>query len=128
MARKYPPRTCVNPDCALKFTPHRRNHIYCTEQCRINFNNDKGSEKKQTDHKLEKVIKNNEKILKKVLKSPYYQNDEIRAEFLYHEHFDFDVSSDSKLNKKNSQVIRWCHTHGIELKKENPRKYSIHTR
>lgn len=128
MPRKYPPRKCANPECGEMFTPNRRNHIFCTDQCRINFNNDKSREKNLTDYALEKDIRKNEKILKKCLLSPYYTDDQINMAFLVHDHFNFKVSSDNNQSKETDQVIRWSHTHGIELKNTNPKTFTIHKR
>lgn len=128
MPRKYPPRVCANPDCGETFTPNRRNHIFCFDQCRINFNNDQRREKNLTDYALEKDIRKNEKVLKRGLLSPFYKNDEINMDFLVHDHFNFELSSDCTTNKNTGQVIRWCHTYGVEPKKTNPKTFTIHKR
>lgn len=128
MPRKYPSRHCSNPECNILFVPHRRNQLYCTPQCRINFNNDKRREKNLTDYATEKIIKKNEEVLKKLLSSPFCKKDEISMIFLQHEGYDFKVSSDSLENKATGQTIRWCHTHGIELKSTNLKIFVIHKR
>lgn len=64
----------------------------------------------------------------KILRSPFYKEGEIRIEFLQHENYDFTVSSDSNENKKTGQLIRWCHTHGLEVKTTQPKTFIIHKR
>lgn len=39
--RKYPKSICNNPICQQAFIPHDRRQVYCQDQCRINYNNDK---------------------------------------------------------------------------------------
>lgn len=128
MSRKYPPRNCAQHDCKISFTPRRRNQIYCTEQCRINSNNDNHRNKSLTDYKHEKEIKKNEKILGKAMASPVYKNDEINASILEYENFKFNITSDITKNKNTGGMIRWCHTYGVESKNQNPQTFSIHKR
>lgn len=128
MPRLYPSKTCIKPDCKKVFIPTRRNQDYCNLSCRVNFNNDKRRIENITDYALEKDIRRNEKILIKILSSPFYKTEEIKIEFLQHENFDFTVSSDSVENRKTGQIIRWCHTHGLEMKNVALKPFTIHKR
>ena len=125
MPRPYPPRICLNPECKISFTPHRRNQLYCCYQCRINFNNDKRRVRNLTDYSEEKKIRRNEQILIKALSSQVYKNDQISTEFLEYENFDFNVSSGTSKNRKTGGIIRWCHTHGTEFN-STQNKIAIH--
>ena len=128
MPRQYPKKDCVNSDCKMSFTPQRRNQLFCISQCRINHNNDKRREKNLTVYRLEKELKRNEKILMKLMASPTYKDDQIAEIFIVHEGFNFDVSSDTKLNSKTRQLIRWSHAYGIEIKDPAHKTFTIHKR
>lgn len=128
MPRQYPKKACANSDCKKQFIPQRRNQLFCISQCRINHNNDKRRENNLTVYRLEKELKRNEKILIKLMAGPSYRDDQIAEIFFIHEGFNFDVSSDTKLNSKTRQPIRWSHAYGIELKDSMIKTFTIHKR
>jgi hypothetical protein len=55
--RRYPIRTCKKPDCNEGFIPTDARQVYCSEQHRIDFNNDRRKLKELIDISFLKIVK-----------------------------------------------------------------------
>lgn len=67
MTKSLPNRTC--PYSGIEFTPRRRNQIYANAQYRIAHNNEKSRIKRNSTSKIDKLIRNNYKILLELMGS-----------------------------------------------------------
>ncbi|MEY3500197.1 MAG: hypothetical protein RL308_1866 [Bacteroidota bacterium] len=65
--RYYPIRTCKKPDCNEGFIPTDARQIYCSEQQRIDFNNDRRKLKESIDISFLKIVKKIELFCIKLL-------------------------------------------------------------
>ena len=111
--RIYPPRICLQ--CKEKFTPTDARQVYCCEQHRIDFNNDKTKAILKYDKVLIKGIKHNYEVLSKIKNSPFYlQNGKFNRSLLDYEGFDFSQYHKKVINKQTNAEILICYDLGIE--------------
>jgi hypothetical protein len=125
--RLYAEKICANPACETEFFPYDARQIFCEEQCRINFYNDK---RKLKDHErfiLEKQLRQNDQLLEYIYKSRHYKDDRISEEFLLDSGINMEIGNWEE-NLDTKRPIRWYHAFGLELVSKIPRIYTIHFR
>lgn len=127
MSRQYEQRLCINPACEELFTPHDYRQVYCTTQCRINFNNDERRIKNTERYPLEKIVRRCDKILEGIYNSPNYKEDKIEETVLLHSDMNFNIGTWEE-NLITHHPIRWYHAYGLELVDRENRFYTIHFR
>ena len=114
--RTYPSRYCIKPDCNKAFVPNDARQKYCSQQHRIDSNNDKRKVIDKIDNDFTSRAKRNEKILIKIIESPYYiKNDFTHFIFLEHEGYDFETFHFIEYDKETNREIHFCYKHGILL-------------
>jgi len=88
--RTYPPKLCRKQECYMEFIPTDGRQVYCSAQHRIDSNNDKRKVVEKIESDFTNRAKSNEKILIKIVDSPYYiKNGFTHFIFLEHEGYDF---------------------------------------
>jgi len=123
--RVYPPRICLQ--CEEKFTPTDARQVYCCEQHRIDFNNDKTKAISKYDKILIKGIKNNYDVISKIITSPFYQqNGKFNRSLLDYEGFDFSQYHKKVINKQTNAEILICYDLGIECTNIALKEFIIH--
>lgn len=114
--RRYPIRKCKKPDCQEDFVPSDSRQIYCCEQHRIDFNNDKRKLKDAITIIFLNKIKNNEAILKKIEKSEHYKKiNGVHKPLLDYEEYDFKYYHEIIINEKTGNEAHVCFGYSIEL-------------
>ena len=114
--RRYPLQKCKKPDCHESFEPSDSRQIYCCEQHRIDFNNDKRKLKESFTACFLKNVKTNRNILEKVKKSSYYkEKGYVSKQFLDYEEYDFTTYLQVIINKKTGREVHVCYDYCIEL-------------
>jgi hypothetical protein len=89
--RRYPIRTCKKPDCNEGFIPTDARQVYCSEQHRIDFNNDRRKLKELIDISFLKIVKKNRTVLHKIASSYFYKkNGFTHKSLLEYEGYDFN--------------------------------------
>ncbi len=109
---RYPERNCPHRYCLKKFKPNRSNQVYCSNDCRINENNDIRKERDMPLRQMNKEIKFNEMILKKIY-SIAKQN-KFSGQLLVYENFVFGPSVTTFINETNKNNILWFLQYGLE--------------
>ena len=71
--RRYPLLMCKKPDCRESFVPTDARQIYCCEQHRVDFNNDKRKQKEAINIFFLKKVKSNRDILRKIQSCAFYK-------------------------------------------------------
>jgi hypothetical protein len=125
--RLYPEAICCNQDCESSFFPHDSRQFYCTEQCRINYHNDRRKIEKLNRYIIEKPLRENDKLLQAIYFSGHYKNDQIFEEFLINAGINFQIGTFEE-NLLTKRPIRWYHSFGLELIDKKLRIYTIHLR
>jgi hypothetical protein len=114
--RTYPSRNCIKPDCNMAFIPNDARKKYCSEQHRIDTNNDKRKVIDKIESNFTTRAKSNEKILIKIVDSPYYiKNGFTHFIFLEHEGYDFETFHFIEYDEDTNREIQFCYKHGIIL-------------
>jgi hypothetical protein len=114
--RRYPLRKCKKPDCNEDFVPSDFRQIYCCEQHRIDFNNDKRKLKEAINIFFLKRVKSNRAILKKIKTSAFYKKNGYASKFLLdHEEYDFTIYHCIIINKKTGREVQVCFDYTLEL-------------
>jgi len=125
--RRYSPITCSNPACGIEFVPHDRRQIYCEQQCRINFNNDKRHEENNSRFSDEKQSRLNRKILAAAWEKLINQKEKLVARInLEWDKFNFQTQASIKKNLKTGRNILWYHDYGLELIDPAGNLFEIH--
>ena len=123
--RTYPKRKC--PFCKELFVPTDSRQIYCSQQHQINFNNDRQKRKEAPIRELNKLLKQNAAILKKLKerqKQLLWAN--VPMHFLEYEGFQREVFDEMNYNKESNQPIYWSLDYGLESLDSNGTNYIIH--
>lgn len=114
--RRYPLRKCKKPDCHEGFEPSDSRQIYCCEQHRVDFNNDKRKLKEAINVFFLKNAKSNRDTLKKIEKCDYYIENGYAPKFLLdHERYDFSIYHRIMINKKTGREVHVCYDYTLEL-------------
>ena len=114
--RRYPLRKCKKPDCQEYFVPSDSRQIYCCEQHRIDFNNDKRKQKEAITLLLLNKVKNNEAILKKVKISDIYKEKKgVYKKLLDYEGYDFKYYHQIMINEETGFEAHVCFGYILEL-------------
>lgn len=114
--RRYPLRKCQKPDCQEGFVPSDARQIYCCEQHRVDYNNDKRKQKEAITVLFLKKVKSNEAILAKVIISDYYiKKKGVYKPLLDYEGYDFEYYHQIKINKKTGYEVLVCFNYILEL-------------
>ena len=114
--RRYPIRKCKKPDCQEYFVPSDSRQIYCCEQHRIDFNNDKRKLKEAINIFFLKIVKSNRAILNKIKTSDFYKENGYSTKFLLdHEGYDFSTYHRIIINKKTGREVHVCYDYALEL-------------
>ncbi len=100
--------TCLNCDKPIKVG--RIDKRFCGEGCKNTYNNNQKRMEREEIKKIDLALKNNRRILKKILEGK--QEETISKEALYKAGFDFDYHSHFITSKiKNHQYI-FCYNYG----------------
>jgi hypothetical protein len=114
--RRYPLQKCKKPDCHESFEPSDSRQIYCCEQHRIDFNNDKRKQKEAINVCFLKIVKSNRDILQKIKNSDYYRKYGcIPKFFLDYEGYDFSTYHKILINDITGNDVHVCYDYTIEL-------------
>jgi hypothetical protein len=114
--RRYPIRKCKKPDCQEDFVPSDSRKIYCCEQHRVDFNNDKRKQKEAITNLFLKKIKSNEAILEKIKISDFYNERKgVFKLLLDYEYYDFKYYHQIIINKKTGYEAHVCFGYILEL-------------
>ena len=114
--RRYPIRKCKKPDCQEDFVPSDSRQIYCCEQHRIDFNNDKRKQREAISLLFLNKVKSNEAILKKIVESDYYKKHEgVYKPLLDYEGYDFKYYHQLLINKFSGCTVHVCFGYTLEL-------------
>lgn len=124
--RRYPSRKCKKPDCQGEFIPSDGRQIYCCEQHRIDFNNDRRKLKEFIDITFFKNVKKNRAILFKIASRDFYKkNSYVHLSLLEYEGYDFDNYHRKIINKDTENDVFVCYDYGLELIDPIKRNFSI---
>lgn len=114
--RRYPLRKCKKPDCQEYFVPSDSRQIYCGEQHRIDFNNDKRKQKEAINIFFLKRANSNRAILKKIKTSAFYKKHGYAPKFLLdYEGYYFDTYHTFIINEKTGREAHVCYDYALEL-------------
>lgn len=114
--RRYPLRMCKKPDCQEGFVPSDSRQIYCCDQHRIDFNNDKRKQKEAITVLFLKKLKSNRDILKKIKSCAFYKKYGYATKFILdHEDYDFDSFNHMFYNEKTGREVHVCYEFTLEL-------------
>ena len=114
--RRYPLRKCKKNDCQEDFVPTESRQIYCCEQHRIDFNNDKRKQKEAITVLFLNKLKNNEAILKKIIRSDYYNKHKcVNKSLLDYEGYDFKYYHQILINQLTGHEGHVCFGYILEL-------------
>lgn len=114
--RTYPQKLCKKPDCKMEFVPTDGRQVYCSSQHRIDSNNDKRKVIDAIERNFTSRAKNNEKILIKIIGSPFYiKYGFTQTVFLEHEYYDFETYHTIEYDEATNREIHFCYNHGIFL-------------
>lgn len=114
--RRYPIRTCKKPDCNEGFIPTDARQVYCSEQHRIDFNNDRRKLKESIDISFLKIVKNNRAVLHKIAQSDLYVNEGFaHKSLLEYENYDFKKYHQIIINQRTQNEVHICYDYGLEL-------------
>jgi hypothetical protein len=125
--RTHRERFCENPDCDTPFIPHDRRQLYCTEQCRINYHNDKRYMDNEERYRREEPLRKTDRDLETLMGSKFYKEERIKEEVLEDLELNLTIGTLEK-NILTGNPIRWYHSYGIELVDKENRLYTIHYR
>ncbi|CAN5461090.1 hypothetical protein BH11BAC3_BH11BAC3_09580 [soil metagenome] len=125
--RRYPAKEC--PQCLETFIPSDKRQKYCSEQHRVDYNNDCRSKKDLHINHTASVIKRNEQILTKI----YSQVERLREkvfsiELLKYEGYQFNINTGINKNTATGSTIFWTHNYGLECCNTEKKLFIIHFR
>jgi hypothetical protein len=124
--RRYPIRKCKKPDCQNEFTPSDARQIYCCEQHRVDFNNDRRKLKESIDIAFFKSVKKNKAILFKIASNDFYKkNLFVHKSLLEYEGYDFNKYHQIIINQATKNVVHFCYDYGLELIEPTKGNFSI---
>lgn len=124
--RVYPKRNCIQ--CTSEFIPHDAREIYCCEQHRVDYNNDKSKTKNARLKDLNAKMINNEKILKKFYEALQDQKQELLTlDILILDGYDLNVPSELSISNSGNK-IEWQLSFGLEGVDKPKRLFKINKR
>jgi hypothetical protein len=124
--RRYPIRKCKKPDCQGEFIPSDGRQIYCCEQHRVDFNNDRRKLKESYDATFFKIVKKNEAILIKIASSDFYKkNSYAHLSLLEYEGYNFKIYHKKEINPTTKNEVHICHNYGLEFIDPTKNNFSI---
>lgn len=124
--RQYPTRNCNKTDCKELFIPTDARQIYCCKQHRIDYNNDKRKIADNIESEFTKKVKNNKRILIKILSSNEYKRDSVINEsILLYEGYDFSIYHKTVFDSKTKREVKICYEYGILLKDTENKNFKI---
>lgn len=124
--RRYPIRKCKKPDCQGEFIPSDARQIYCCEQHRVDFNNDRRKLKELIDTAFLKIVKKNRAILIKIESNDFYKkNSYVHMSLLEYEGFDFKRYHQKVINPTTKNDIHICYDYGLEFIEPTKGNFSI---
>jgi predicted nucleic acid-binding Zn ribbon protein len=130
--RRYAEKICHNPICdfGTKFTPYDIRQKFCSEQCRINYNNDQRRALNGTTYINEKHLRLYEKKLKAIYTS---QKDTkgycaVHISILKYEGINLQLLVYEQENTSTKGIVRWFYEYGTERHPVNNDYYIIHKR
>ena len=124
--RCYPIRKCKKPECNEGFIPTDARQVYCCEQHRIDFNNDRRKLKESIDISFLKIVKNNRAALHKIAQSDFYVNEGFaHKSLLEYEKYDFTKYHQIMINKITKNEIHICYDYALELTDPINQNFSI---
>jgi hypothetical protein len=127
--RCYPEMECSNPECQILFTPHDRRQIFCEDQCRVNYYNDKRHANDNSRFADEKIARLNNKILAIIWKKVTHLKKKIvQKSILEWEGFRFDSQVMITKNAKTGNNILWYYDFGLELVDTKDGLFEIHNK
>ena len=111
--RKHPDRICKKPDCKKQFTPADKRQIYCTQQHRVDHNNDLRDLKDKPHKVIKQINLKNQEILAKIYRIQKAKN---YPEFNYHllEVDDFDRRYYTDSTMVDSKIVYWNYHYGVQ--------------
>ena len=124
--RCYPIRKCKKPECNEGFIPTDARQVYCCEQHRIDFNNDRRKLKESIDISFLKIVKKNRAVLHKIALSDFYINSGFaHKSLLEYEEYDFKKYHQIMINKITKNEIHICYDYALELTDPINQNFSI---
>lgn len=124
--RCYPIRKCKKPDCQDEFIPSDARQIYCCEQHRVDFNNDRRKLKESIDTDFLKNVKKNKAILFKIASSDFYINNSYaHLSLLEYEGYDFKIYHKKEINQTAKNEVYICYSYGLECIEPTRGNFSI---
>ena len=127
--RKYPPIKCKKKGCEIVFTPTSKKNVYCCRQHQIDQNNDWRDEKAAPGISLEKIYRNNERILKKLYEACKRLNMSlINLDYLEIECFNHNHYTNLSYNSNTGMHILWNYQYGLEGYDKTMKQFKIHFR
>lgn len=114
--RYYPIRKCKKPDCKDEFTPTDARQVYCCEQHRVDFNNDKRKLRELIDISFLNSVKKNSVIMCKIASSDFYKkNGFAHKSLLEYEGYNFKIYHQIIINQRTKKEVMICYDYGLEL-------------
>jgi len=127
--RVYPRRFCKKLDCSELFVPTDNRQLYCCAQHRIDHNNDKRKDIDTFQHKFNKQIKHNKKVLLKIYNSTFYKRqDNVDESLLEYENYNFSTYHEKLFDEHYEREVMFCFDFGIMLIDSTYKKYKIFKR
>jgi hypothetical protein len=124
--RRYPIRKFKKPSCQDDFTPSDSRQIYCCEQHRIDFNNDRRKLKESIDISFLRILKKNRAILYKIAASDFYKKNRFaHKSLLEYEDYDFKKYHQIIINQRTQNEVMICYDYGLELIEPINQNFSI---
>ena len=124
--RRYPLLMCKKPDCRESFVPTDARQIYCCEQHRVDFNNDKRKQKEAINIFFLKKVKSNRDILRKIQSCAFYKKHGYASKFLLdYEDYDFNFFHTTMINEKTGREVKVCYDYTLELIDSNEEYFII---
>ena len=121
---------CNNTDCPNggTFIPHDRRQVFCEDQCRINYHNDRRYEENNSIFQNEKALRGNERKLKEI----YWRFVDgsrycvVPKVVLYAAKVNVMLLTRELINNDTGGTVKWYYSVGIEIHPQNDNYYIIH--
>ncbi|RPD44820.1 hypothetical protein [Paracnuella aquatica] len=122
MKKVTEPKICRNPRCRKELPPdHPRKD--CNDKCKTTYFNDKAKEEKKSRFSYERVLKDNEKFVKRFYDNAYFRKVGVAEEALVGEGINLEVFLNQEHHKERHTGIIWYGCYGLELPKVEGRNY-----
>ena len=124
--RRYAPRNCQKADCDIEFIPTDSRQLYCCEQHRIDYNNDKRKVVDKMERDFTNQVKKNKEILVKIYTSNEYKSKgSIHLSVLNYEGYDFNFFHSTLIENNTKRELKVCYDYGIMLADSEKQLYKI---